>query len=612
MSRTNPPPKRRFTQRTAILSATALLAAGVGAGGLMQGTASANALGCSVDYSTNDWGSGFTANISINNGGSAAINGWTLTYAYSGNQQLQQGWNAQWSQSGQNVTVSNLDWNRTIAAGSSVSFGGNFNYSGTNAAPTSFAVNGVTCSDDGSGPGGPGDNGGSEGGDGGPGDNGGSEGGDGGPGGPGGPGNGERVDNPYVGAGVYVNPEWSANAASEPGGSAIAHLPTGVWLDRIAAIEGAGQAGNRTMGLREHLDEAVVQAQDHDNFVFQVVIYNLPGRDCAALASNGELGPEELDRYKDEYIGPIADILSDPKYSDLRIVAVIEIDSLPNLVTNVGNSEGATEMCDRMLANRGYVRGVGHALATLGAIPNVYNYIDAAHHGWIGWDSNFVPSARIFHEAANAEGATPADVHGFITNTSNYSPTVEPYFKVTDTVNGVSVRQAEFVDWNDYVDEQSFAQALRQELVRQGFDSGIGMLIDTSRNGWGGPNRPTGPGPMTTVDAYVDGSRIEQRYNKGNWCNQAGAGLGERPTTAPAPGIDAYVWIKPPGESDGASREIPNDEGKGFDRMCDPTYQGNARNGFSPSGALPDAPVAGHWFSAQFQELLANAYPPVN
>ncbi|MET1075538.1 MAG: cellulose 1,4-beta-cellobiosidase, partial [Umezawaea sp.] len=61
--------------------------------------------------------------------------------------------------------------------------------------------------------------------------------------------------------------------------------------------------------------------------------------------------------------------------------------------------------------------------------------------------------------------------------------------------------------------------------------------------------------------------------------------------------------------SDGSSKEIPNNEGKGFDRMCDPTYTGNARNGNSMSGALPDAPLSGAWFSAQFQELMKNAYP---
>lgn len=201
------------------------------------------------------------------------------------------------------------------------------------------------------------------------------------------------------------------------------------------------------------------------------------------------------------------------------------------------------------------------------------------------------------------------NAHGFIVNTANYSALREPYFQITDMVNGQTIRQSTRVDWNQYVDELSFAQAFRDELVTKGFDSGVGMLIDTSRNGWGGSARPTGPGPMTDVDSYVDGGRADRRIHAGNWCNQAGAGLGERPRAAPEPGIDAYVWVNPPGESDGSSEEIPNNDGKGFDRMCDPTYDGNARNGYHPSGALPHAPISGAWFPAQFQQLMQNAYP---
>jgi cellulose 1,4-beta-cellobiosidase len=111
------------------------------------------------------------------------------------------------------------------------------------------------------------------------------------------------------------------------------------------------------------------------------------------------------------------------------------------------------------------------------------------------------------------------------------------------------------------------------------------------------------------VDTFVNQSRIDRRIHPGNWCNQSGAGLGERPKAAPATGIDAYVWVKPPGESDGSSKLIPNDEGKGFDRMCDPTYTGNERNGNNLTGALDNAPISGAWFPAQFRELMANAYP---
>ncbi|MFJ6574259.1 glycoside hydrolase family 6 protein [Streptomyces sp. NPDC091292] len=414
-----------------------------------------------------------------------------------------------------------------------------------------------------------------------------------------------RLDNPYAGATPYVNADWSAKATAEPGGSAIADEPTFVWMDRIAAIQGTSGA----KGLRAHLDAALAQRAN----LFQVVIYDLPGRDCAALASNGELGPTEIGRYKTEYIDPIADILDDPAYASLRIVTLIEPDSLPNIVTNAGGTAGSTDACVQMKSLGNYEKGVGYALHTLGAIPNVYNYIDAAHHGWLGWDSNMAPSVDEFKKAATSEGATVADVHGFIVNTANYSALKEPYFKVTDTVTGTTVRQSKWVDWNYYVDELSYAQALRSLLIsRGGFDANIGMLIDTARNGWGGTARPTGPGPTTNVDAYVEGSRVDRRIHAGNWCNQSGAGIGERPVSAPAAGIDAYVWAKPPGESDGNSQPIANDEGKGFDRMCDPTYTGNGRNGNNLTGALPNSPLAGHWFSAQFRELVRNAYPPLD
>ncbi|GAA2923038.1 cellulose 1,4-beta-cellobiosidase [Streptomyces mexicanus] len=557
-------------------------------------SAGAAAPACTVDYKVqNQWNTGFTAAVTVTNNG-AAKTGWTLKWTYAGDQKVTSSWNARITQSGADVTATNESYNGSLATGASASFGFQGTYSGTNAVPATFTLDGVTCNVDNGG----GDNGGGGGDDGG----GGGDNGGGGTTDPSG-----RVDNPYVGAKVYVDPEWSAKAAAEPGGTRVSNQPTAVWLDRIAAIEGV----NGGMGLRDHLDQALKQKGSGD-LVVQLVIYDLPGRDCAALASNGELGPNDLDRYKSDYIDPIASILSDSKYAGLRIATVIEPDSLPNLVTNAGGTNTTTEACTTMKANGNYEKGVSYALDKLGAIPNVYNYIDAAHHGWLGWDTNLGPSVQEFYKVATTNGASVNDVAGFVVNTANYSPTKEPYLKVTDTVGGQTVRQSKWVDWNQYVDEQSYAQALRDKAVAAGFNSGIGVLIDTSRNGWGGSARPTGPGPQTSVDAYVDGSRIDRRVHVGNWCNQSGAGLGERPTAAPASGIDAYAWIKPPGQSDGSSAPVDNDEGKGFDQMCDPTYQGNARNGNNPSGALPNAPLAGHWFSAQFQQLMQNAYPPLS
>ncbi|MFJ3492696.1 glycoside hydrolase family 6 protein [Streptomyces sp. NPDC086091] len=577
--------------RTAMLASLALIAgaSGTALAAVPDGTALA-AAPCTVAYAVqNDWGSGFTTDVTVTNN-SAAKSSWSVKWTYAGNQRVTNGWNAKITQAGADVTAANESYNGTLPTGGSVGFGFQGSYSGTNAVPAAFTLDGVPCTVDGGGPTDPGPT------DPGPTDP--------GPTDPGTP--STRVDNPYAGAKVYVNPEWSARAAAEPGGSRVANQPTGVWLDRIAAINGV----NGGMGLRAHLDEALRQ-KGSGELVVQLVIYNLPGRDCAALASNGELGPTELPKYKAQYIDPIAAIVGESKYAGLRIVTTIEVDSLPNLVTNTSGKPTATPQCDVMKANGNYQKGIGYALNKLGDVPNVYNYIDAAHHGWIGWDENLTGSATVMKEAATSEGATVADVHGFITNTANYSALKENNFTVNDTVAGKSVREAKWVEWNRYVDELSFAQGLRTQLVSVGFSSGIGMLIDTSRNGWGGTARPTGPGATTSVDTYVDGGRYDRRIHIGNWCNQSGAGLGERPQAAPAPGIDAYVWMKPPGESDGSSTAVPNDEGKGFDRMCDPTYTGNASNGNHLTGALAGAPVSGHWFSAQFQQLMQNAYPPL-
>ena len=165
-------------------------------------------------------------------------------------------------------------------------------------------------------------------------------------------------------------------------------------------------------------------------------------------------------------------------------------------------------------------------------------------------------------------------------------------------------------EFNPFFDERDYATAMRTAFINAGLPATIGMLIDTSRNGWGGSGRPAGASTSTDLDTFVNASRIDRRLHRGNWCNQPG-GIGARPQADPAPGFDAFVWIKPPGESDGTSdstQTSPDAEGKRFDAMCDP----NAQSRYDPSvktGALPGAPAAGHWFESAFETLVQNAFP---
>ncbi len=100
---------------------------------------------CRVTYTPNTWQNGFTANVTVANPTSAAVNGWTLNWNFAGNQQITSAWNATVTQSGNAVTAKNVGFNGSIPPNGSQSFGFQGTYSGSNAAPTGFTLNGTAC-----------------------------------------------------------------------------------------------------------------------------------------------------------------------------------------------------------------------------------------------------------------------------------------------------------------------------------------------------------------------------------------------------------------------------------------------------------------------------------
>jgi endo-1,4-beta-xylanase len=101
--------------------------------------------GCVVTYGVNQWNTGFTANVTVKNNGTAPVSGWTLKWTFAPGQTVTQAWNATVTQSGTAVTATNVSYNGTIAAGGTTSFGFNANWSGSNPAPTGFTLNGAAC-----------------------------------------------------------------------------------------------------------------------------------------------------------------------------------------------------------------------------------------------------------------------------------------------------------------------------------------------------------------------------------------------------------------------------------------------------------------------------------
>lgn len=365
--------------------------------------------------------------------------------------------------------------------------------------------------------------------------------------------------NPFAGADIYVNPDYAVqidkSIATHPADKAlldkVKSIPTALWLDTIGAIDG----GEWRKPLAKHLDDALAEQNSKGKpVVTLIVVYDLPNRDCAALASNGELkvDADGVNKYKTEYIDKLATVFK--AHPNQRIVAIVEPDSLPNLATNLMVPKCAA-------SDKAYRESVAYAVKTLSeASKNAYLYLDSAHSGWLGWDDNRKKVAKIYKEVLDEAGGV-TKIRGFISNVSNYTvlDSTKPPLDVFD------------YQFNPCHDEWTFAAKMQASLAAEGVTNNA-WLIDTSRNGVGGI-----------------------RKDWGYWCNNMGAGLGERPQADPKPGIDAYVWVKPPGESDGTSD------------MASPRYDGFC----GKENAAKPAPEAGQWFDDYFVEVVKKANPPL-
>jgi len=372
------------------------------------------------------------------------------------------------------------------------------------------------------------------------------------------------AQNPFQGVQLYVNPDYqaevqrtiNANPSLGPLLSKAQNIPAAYWIDTIARI-------TNVTGVLE--GAKAKQASTGTKQLTAFVIYDLPTRDCAAAASNGELNCLDttcaagLATYKSQYIDPIVAIFK--RYTTQPIVAIVEPDSLPNLATNLDQPKCA-------LAQNAYKQGIAYAIKQLAAVgPSVTLYLDAAHGGWLGWDNNRQKAAQIFSEVLNLAGG-PNLIRGFATNTANY----QPLGSLSSSADPCNLKS----QYNQAIDEAHYIQLLSQTFNSVGLTNKY-FITDTSRNGI-----------------------TNERKDCSDWCNAKGAGLGERPSTNTQQTglgslLDAFVWIKTPGESDGTS----NTTSPRYDFHC------------GSSDSYIPAPEAGSWFPDYFIGLAQNAIPPL-
>lgn len=475
----------------------------------------------------------------------------------------------------------------------------------------------------------------------------------------------------------YVNRAWADNASAH-GGDAIAKQSTAVWLRKIADIEEipAGEIPNipgledgdipsQGMSLRDHLEAAEAQG----NALVQLVLYGVPGRDCAAIASNGELPASGygMEMYQKHYVDRIAGIVSEFPHVPLSVI--VEPYTLTGLV-KYSDDEPCKEVDNEN--PWGYTNGIRYAINTLSKSENVHLYLDIGASNNFGWDEDLSLITLFYHgvingfddvlyqEAQNlaesieaADGATGRyegieqifvepptletgdssgpgydKIDGFVSNVANYVPLEEPYLgdpMLPET--DAPLRSAYFYNWTQRIDELTYSQdwLARMQQLSPKETGHLGMLIDTSRNGWGQAHKVLEGSDISQDPELVNEFRIDQRGHRQNWCNQP-SGIGKRPQADPnsKSWLDAYVWVKPPGESDGISDpnfeidpNTPFSKG-GWDPSCDPdalSWQGQNDESTQDldlgTSAMPDAPRPNRWFAEGFAIYLENAWPPL-
>ena len=322
-----------------------------------------------------------------------------------------------------------------------------------------------------------------------------------------------------------------------------------------------------------------------------LVAYNIPFRDCAQFSAGGATNVAEYTAWIDGVAAGIG---------DLPAIVILEPDGL-GIIPWYTSIDGVLEWCQPAEADpetaadeRFYM--LNYAVDALKAMPNVSVYLDGTHSAWL--------NVGDISDRLVAAGVERAD--GFFLNASNYQYTanLEQYgtwiskciaqgdhtscanqywnggpdgTKIADLLGPwAGVALSSHGEWSDTTDVPELNTSGIN--ARYWAEGGIHFVVDTSRNGVGPWEPPAG--------VYPDAQ---------DWCNPPDRGLGMTPTlTTGEELIDAYLWIKTPGESDGECTRGLGPAGETVD----------------PEWGLVD-PAAGDWFPEQVLHLVGNANPPL-
>jgi endoglucanase len=342
--------------------------------------------------------------------------------------------------------------------------------------------------------------------------------------------------------------------------------------------------------------QATMAAAARQRAVPTLVAYDIPGRDCAQFSAGGALDEASYDAWIDGFAAGLG---------NSRAIVILEPDALGLLPSNCGLSTTVYPFTDAQRYSE-----LNHAVTALETDPNVSVYLDGTHSAWqsVGTISQRLITAGV------------QQAQGVFVNVSNYQPTPEliDYGTwiseciaiVTDPTNPLfnnpsacgsqyfPATQSDFSTWG--LTTQWYAQHMGNAKATTRF------VIDTSRNG-------NGPNPMTKFAAapFNQPATVISALATGSWCNPPDSGLGLRPTARTGtPLLDAYLWVKTPGQSDGQCDAAGGVRAWDYSLYTQPSWPTDpaAQRLFDPLWGTND-PAAGAWFPQQARQLAQDAQP---
>jgi endoglucanase len=401
-----------------------------------------------------------------------------------------------------------------------------------------------------------------------------------------------------------------ANASREAAAiTAMEAVPQTVWFSKGTPEEVRGAVSN------------TVARATNDHSIPILAAFNRPYRDCTGFSVGGAKDTVAYEAWIDGFVAGIG---------NERAVVILEPDSIGFLPNNtsldgtqdeckptVTDGKGNTVMAPGATPEEAYAQ-VGYAVDRLRtAAPNALVYLDGAHAGWLTvgetayrlWKSGVLGAQGFAANVSNFRTTEHSIAYGTWISKCIYYATELDAAKATPAAFRRCANQPMV---NQVDDPAAWAETERWyashvDAIAAGRTATLAhFVIDTSRNGHGPLLiEPYGKPPYNQPSAVLAG------LTTGAWCNPPGLGVGLRPTTHTAvPLVDAYVWLKTVGESDGSCDIAGGVRAWDYSRYNPWGLVGDGQKHFDPLWGMVN-PTAGTWFPELALALAMNANPPL-